>query len=106
MDPAIQQAALDFYKQNHSGSKKKRHQHETEKAQERGYRQFERPLETCPVAQIAPDSFLRGAMRNIGKHYQYSSDDPDSSDSSLSSSSSSEESESDQESVSKGHHKS
>jgi hypothetical protein len=37
MDPAIQQAALDSYKQNHPGSKKKRHHYEPEKARERSY---------------------------------------------------------------------
>jgi hypothetical protein len=91
IDTAVQQAAYESYKEQdqHDRNKEKhRQRHKSNKNRDPLQRQS-RPPESRPVAQIALDSFLGVAFRNLERRGGGSSDDP------TSSSSSDSESESD-----------
>ena len=85
MDAALQQATYKSYKeQGQYKNQWEKHEHRWMTTREQGLSQWQNRLpESCPVAQIAPDSFLGVALRNLEQQGD-PSDDPASSSSSSS----------------------
>ena len=86
MDTALQQAALESYQEQgqHNGSLKRHKCHcRLDQGQELS-QQRTWPPESQPIAQIAPDSFLGVALKNLERQGEDPSEDPTSSSSSSS----------------------
>lgn len=92
MDAALQQAALESYKERNQFNKDLKKctcRRKASRGREPSQR-CARPPESRPVAQMTPDSFLGIALRNLEKRRGEPSDEPTSSSLSLSGSNSDE----------------
>jgi hypothetical protein len=87
MNMELQQAALESYKnlskpseKNREGSSWTKKAKGTKKSATQRHKRRERPPESRPVAQIAPDSYLGIALRNLENWEEGPSDGPSSSE--------------------------